>query len=277
MNSSNPDWYEELQANPLKQNMFNEQLARRIYSQATKSPNRSRLIPRRLIFISTAMIAVLGFMFYMYKSDQNSLSLYSDHTSAGPVANDPLPPGESNPIAFKETLSKPEWKIYLDQKYYGFDHEVLYTKEIQYNAELIFSKAITEESNFQSIKLRVDYVEWDGAKWDSSQGVSYSFTLKLNGDVMINNNQDDGFENHLLTGWFKMDTIPLFCGMVVDPAITEIRIYDEQMQQHQATLIDAEDGYTYWFAALPQDQTIFNVASLNESGEIITNDTYLNH
>ncbi|MBW7475843.1 hypothetical protein K0T92_13940 [Paenibacillus oenotherae] len=287
MNRSNPYWYEELQGNPLNRTTFTDQLAAQIKDKAMASTAqvRSRKVLRPLAVSSISLLCLLGLMLFIIDKASNSrggaetymagsleqpAQLAESAEGAIPVIP-VLSDEEVNVLLSKKSPADSEWEQLINQAYPdpNMDQAVPENKKEMLDKEsvgdeimLIFSK---KRDQYHRISMGVDYYEWGSQKWGRQQSSSYAFP---EGPGQMG-------AKSLITAWFRLDTVPLFCGAIIDSRISQIRITNKEHNiQQMAKIIPGKDGYTYWFAVLPQQEDAYTVAAMDAEGEVIVKGTY---
>lgn len=257
MNSTDPHWYDALQGNPLIEKTFTKQLAAKIKAEALSTQVKKPSGVRRLLIIGAGMVCVLGLLI-VYRIDLFSLA----ENQKQPTASITEPHLVFKAESPQKSLTDSEWQEAIKQS--DADKKMLHKESIGDRKMLLFSK----KSNAIGVTLIADLAEWDLSKWNWGQSGTYYTPL---------NNVEEGPNPKIITAWLGLDTTAIFMGMILDPAVSQIRISDDQ-QQEMAKIFRNEDGNTYWFAALPERRNIgYKVESLDESGKVLTNDPYFYH
>lgn len=284
MSPSNPYWYEELRDNPLSRKTFTDQLAVRIKDKAfasTTAQNQSRTVLRPLVIAGVGLLCLLGLILFLSDREWSGKGGSSESYMAGipePPAGLPETPIQAAPVLSDEEMNRilskkspadSEWDQLInnvlpheDEEVMDNSKEMLYKESVGNDIMLIFSKTRTQ---FQQAAVAVDYYEWVSQKWERQTRAAYT----------LPENSNDADANSFATGSFKLDEIPLLCGAIIDPKISQIRITNkEQDIQKMAEIISADDGHSYWFATLPQQKDAYHVEAMDVDGEIVATGTY---
>lgn len=313
MNPSNPQWYDALQGQPLKKRTFTRELADKIRSQAIQSANRKPFSAAWATMVSTAAIVAVAAMLILVSGqelfqrgnqaeasqaraagsdgtlNEQAVQLAGDKAEVQELVLEELT--EADPAAIpKEWSGDPilvptlaiaaptdeEWQQLLDNSYPNFPTEILYKKKVGDDLMLIFSKKVNVAEGYTGVSLATNEFEWTDHGWRRAAGFGYSPHENLQEEI----NED------LLVSWYGSDLIPLdssttitmFSGLVVNPSITQIRVIDDQDQMYEVQLLPSDDGFTYFFTALPPGKRgIYQLEGVDASGQIIYNEVYIYH
>jgi hypothetical protein len=313
MNPSNPQWYDALQGEPLKKRTFTRELADKIRSQAIKPANRKPFSAAWATMISTAAIVGVAAMLILVSGQElfqrgnqaeasQARAAGSDGTlneQAVQLAGDMAEvqelvleePAEADPMAIpKEWSGHPilvptlaiaeptdeEWQQLLNESFPNFPTEILFKEKFGNDLMLIFSKKVNVTEGYTGVSLNTNKLEWTDSRWKWTTGFSHS----------PHENLQEELNADLLMSWYGVDLIPLdptttitmFSGVVVNPNITEIRVIDDQDQKYMAQLLPSDDGFTYFFTALPPGKRgSYKLEGVDASGQIIYSEVYTYH
>lgn len=301
MSQSNPQWYDALQGEPLRSKTFTRDLAMKIQTRSIQPVNRKRITIRRLSIISVGLVCAAGMILFsseqglftnegVMPADQQVTTassggfLGNNAVKMGPPIMQPTDPDElspeSNHLSEWPTLeiatpTDAEWETLIDASYPGNPLEILYKESIGDNSIIIHSKRLEKDSDYTIITVVTDEFEWSDKGWRKASRFTKSF-----GDSPQVSNSD------LLIGWYGKDliafdtttTIVMFSGIVVNPSITQIKIIKNQDQTFDANIIPSDDGYTYFFVALPPgERGSYVLEGLNKGEQILYSETYTYH
>lgn len=274
MKQSNPEWYDALQGNPLKEKTFTDQLALKIKTQVILSPGKERSIPRRLSLVSTAMICVLGLILFANERERFTPIITTGFSSVNAPNTSSSSGIKDDQTHAAKSLTDSEWQELINQKDPNSYKEILYTQSVSDNVMLVFSRKLDEAQGIQALSLGFDLFKRTTQKWNWEQSVFYDVRRVTDGTFYNQANNKEISKDGLITARSGLDNIPLFYGLVLDPEISQIRITDENQIQQIAKIISFKDGYTYWFAALPSQTDGYKLEKIDSEGRVIATETY---
>ncbi|QAY67275.1 hypothetical protein [Paenibacillus protaetiae] len=240
MNSSDPEWYQSLQGNPLRSAAFTEQLKARIRDKAFVSTDRvGKPAARRLTLAGIGLIVAAAIAFYT----MSSLGYGTDQE--------------------RKSAAVPADRFWLDALQAGNPAdrtEILVKQRIGDAIMLVLSSRTYEwNDNQQNIELEASEFVEDAGQW----------VLRQQGSTSIADSQTG-----VPTGWFELDRIPVFLGIIRDPQIQQIQVIDSDNQVYEGKLIPSQNGNTYWYIYLPEAKGSYKVVGLDKIGNIISSEMY---
>lgn len=184
----------------------------------------------------------------------------------------PVMPGD-RPALPVRMPSDSQWQELIERSYPEKQTLMLHKEAIREDVMLVFSRSFLVADGYRSASLVVDEFVWSRNGWKPQARVGYH-----PGDNLL-----ESADQGLLTGWSGISLDPhdsgqfvtMFYGVVANPAITDIRVTDDEGRVHAAGMHDAGDGYAYWLAALPPgEKGGYTVQGRTADGRVLYDEYY---
>lgn len=258
MNQYEPDWYEDLQGDPLKNKTFTTALANRI-KEKINSPVKSLTNYRILLFGGALALAIVVFVFSQYNSLFNKISTSTPNESASLDETIQGIPSDEN---LNELINKTSDE---DKRH------ILHKEMIDDKSMLLFTRKTI--SNQKKMVWEVGYASWTSGRleWEIEDSNKIEIDLVPESEYLqaIDSEQTLRFLSQqikLTSGSFSQ----LIYGSIANQLVSEIRIIDKDHMQIKANLIkDIHGGYSLWYVTLPNAQENYSVEALNKNGEVL--------
>lgn len=304
-NRSNPDWYEALQEEPLRSKTFTKALSTKIKDEALQPINNRKSRFRRISAIGVLAVCVAGgfLLADMPSLLQKGTYLGSSANSAmgsggASQATEPevsLPAAEEPTVVLPDTVdpawgggdihsfdapaldiaspTDEEWQTLINDSYPDSSTEMLYKQSIGNDRVFIFSKKVNEAAGYTAVTTVTDEFEWTEAGWKRQSRFA----------SVPNYNLQETIDSDLLTNWYgpnliaddRSTLVMMFSGLVVNPNITSIQLMKRDEQIHEAQILPSDDGYTYFFIALPPGASeSYTLEAFDADGQLIYNEAF---
>lgn len=256
MNQSEPDWYDALRGEPLRNKTFTSPLANRI-RERIHSPVKST--PKsRIRWIGGVLIISAGILIF---SQNDALFQKLMTSTPSEIASSD---GTIQGIPSDDNLIKLINKTAGENK-----RHILHKEMIDDNSMWLFTR--TNISDQKKMLWEVGYINWSSGKLDweneDSNKLEIDFVSNIEYSNAIDTEQILRFQSQQLTSGSSSQII---YGSIANQRVSEILISDRDHIKKEAKLIkDVHGGYSLWYVIVPNILEHYTVEALDKDGGIL--------
>lgn len=214
-----PVWYADLRHEPLKSRMFTPELRAAITARANSAAARPVNPVFRLYAAGTGVLAVVLLVMFAINF---------------PLSPDSAP--NKGDLSGRHMIF--DWQSAIDDRFPDARNEILDTIPLQDGWTYVFYTTTLESKGYRSISLRLGGFIRTEQGWQMKNELGYFI--------------GDPHAEEVQKPWLISEHGQMFMGVVVDPAIEQVRAVDEQNQVQIARMTESTDGYRYWILLLSE-------------------------
>ncbi|GKU78948.1 hypothetical protein [Paenibacillus sp. L3-i20] len=263
MNPSRPDWYDDLQGNPLKQKTFTNELADKIRSRTISTVQAPPRL-RQIYWAGGAILLAIGLGLILFSRETH----ISDRLIT--VAGVPVPSKE-NFMVIPVIPTDAQLLELIKREYDNLNRQIIFKDIIDETSMLLFTNRIVSGKS-----KRIWEVSY--ANWNSNE---QAWTIEKKGELPIDYVTATEYEKALEEGEVlrfsgeKMTspTDPssdLLFGLVSESRVSSVRITDHNNVPYNAIVIhDISGSLKLWYTFIPKTEGNINVEALNRDGLVL--------